>query len=189
MSSASPVFKIHRLLNVISLTSTKNMFFSCSFFLTPLSAIFQLYHGDQFQWWKKPEYPERTTDHGQVTGKLYHLRLRVECTIFCNLQSRARTHAVLVIGLYELLGNPTTLLIKPPAPSTKNRTGIDILKVIYNYLSFFILIVVCLYLSFYTMNSFKFVDTNCRDSMKNCIFVDPALVSIHIYGSKYGLNS
>jgi hypothetical protein len=29
-------------------------------------------------------------------------------TIFCNLQSRARTHAVLVIGLYELLGNPTT---------------------------------------------------------------------------------
>ena len=27
---------------------------------------------------------------------------------FCNLQIRARTHAVLVIGLYELLGNPTT---------------------------------------------------------------------------------
>ena len=27
---------------------------------------------------------------------------------FCNLQSRARTHAVLMIGLYELLGNPTT---------------------------------------------------------------------------------
>jgi hypothetical protein len=26
---------------------------------------------------------------------------------FCNLQSRARTHAVLVIGLYELL-DPTT---------------------------------------------------------------------------------
>jgi hypothetical protein len=35
------------------------------------------------------------------------LRLRVECTLFCNLQSRARTHAVLVIGLYELL-DPTT---------------------------------------------------------------------------------
>ena len=27
---------------------------------------------------------------------------------FCNLQSRARTHAVLVIGLYDMLGNPTT---------------------------------------------------------------------------------
>jgi len=57
---------------------------------------------------RKPEYPERTTDYGQATGKLYHLRLRVECTLFCNLHSRARTHAVLVIGLYELLGNPTT---------------------------------------------------------------------------------
>jgi hypothetical protein len=28
--------------------------------------------------------------------------------LFCNLQSRVRTHAVLVIGLYELLCNPTT---------------------------------------------------------------------------------
>jgi len=27
---------------------------------------------------------------------------------FCNLQSRARIHAVLVIGFHELLGNPTT---------------------------------------------------------------------------------
>ena len=34
---------------------------------------------------------ERTTDHGQETGKLYHLRLRVECTLFCNIQSRAQT--------------------------------------------------------------------------------------------------
>jgi hypothetical protein len=65
--------------------------------LTPLSAIFQLYHGDQFERWRKPEYPERTTDPGHATGKLYHLRLRVECTLFCNLQSWARTHAVLVM--------------------------------------------------------------------------------------------
>jgi hypothetical protein len=28
--------------------------------------------------------------------------------LFLNLQSRAQTHVVLVIGLYELLGNPTT---------------------------------------------------------------------------------
>ena len=32
------------------------------------------------------------------------MRLRVECTLFCNLQSRARTHVILVIGLYELSG-------------------------------------------------------------------------------------
>ena len=31
-----------------------------------------------------------------------------KCTLFCNSQSRARTHTVLLIGLYELLGNPTT---------------------------------------------------------------------------------
>jgi len=29
-------------------------------------------------------------------------------TLSLILQSRVRTHAVLVIGLYELLGNPTT---------------------------------------------------------------------------------
>jgi len=32
--------------------------------------------------------PERTIDHGQATDKLYHLWLRVECTLFCNLQCR-----------------------------------------------------------------------------------------------------
>jgi hypothetical protein len=32
-------------------------------------------HGDQFYWWKKPKYAERTTDHGQVTGKLYPIKL------------------------------------------------------------------------------------------------------------------
>jgi hypothetical protein len=50
--------------------------------------------GDQFYWRKNPEFPERTTDHGQATGKLYHLLLRVECTLCCNLQSRALTHTV-----------------------------------------------------------------------------------------------
>jgi hypothetical protein len=42
----------------------------------------------------------------KTNGKLYHLR---------NLQSRARTYAVLVIGLYALQCNPITQLIEPPA--------------------------------------------------------------------------
>ena len=45
---------------------------------------------------------------GKQLVNFYHLLLRVECTLFSNLQNRARTHAVLVIGLYELLCNPTT---------------------------------------------------------------------------------
>jgi hypothetical protein len=50
--------------------------------LMPLSVVFQLYHGNQFYWWRKPEYLERTTDPGLATGKLYHWRLRVACTLF-----------------------------------------------------------------------------------------------------------
>jgi hypothetical protein len=42
----------------------------------------------------------RTTDHGLATGKLYHLR--VECTLFCNLQSRVWTHAIIQLHFHSL---------------------------------------------------------------------------------------
>jgi hypothetical protein len=63
--------------------------------LTPLSTMLQLHRGGQFYWWRKPEYPEKTTDLSQINGKLYHIMLyRVHLVVY-TLKARSNANGIL----------------------------------------------------------------------------------------------
>ena len=36
---------------------------------------YNVYCGSRFYWWRKPEYPEKTTDQPQITDNLDHIKL------------------------------------------------------------------------------------------------------------------
>ena len=88
------------------LNNTRNIFVFGV--LAPLPAICQLYHSiKQFQGWKKPEYPVRTTDHGKQLASFSTCGCESSAPFLQFTKQGANPHRI-GESLYDLLGNQTT---------------------------------------------------------------------------------
>jgi hypothetical protein len=63
-------------------------------FYFPVLSIFLLYRG-QFYWWRKPEYPDKTSDLSELADKLYHIKL---CLLHLSVWAEFKLASLVVIG-------------------------------------------------------------------------------------------
>ena len=68
-------------------------------FNATFSNISAIHHGDQFYWWKKPEYPKRTTDYEQLTGKNIQIKpvFKMNKNMDKNIENQTKLSEIITI--------------------------------------------------------------------------------------------
>lgn len=104
------VIVLHRVIKINHFNLKWKLYYSLFFVF---NATFSNQHGDQFQWGKKQEYPQRTTVHGQATVYpldifIFVFELKqstlIHASLFCKTLSRAtgKNLSILKINNYQL---------------------------------------------------------------------------------------